>query len=83
MIRRWPSLASISKRHRPITAFGTFQGIALSLKGDTEGALTSFDKALHLSATYEPALKGEVEILFRSGDKRAVPLLERILKSEF
>jgi tetratricopeptide (TPR) repeat protein len=59
----------------------TLQGIALSLKGDTNGALTSFDKALHLSPTYEPALKGEVEILFRSGDKRAVPLLERILKA--
>ena len=59
----------------------TLQGIALSLKGDTKGALTSFDQALHLSPTYEPALKGEVEILFRSGDKRAVPLLERILKA--
>ncbi len=58
----------------------TLQGIALSLKGDTNGALTSFDKALHLSPTYAPALKGGVEILFRSGDKRAVPLLERILK---
>jgi tetratricopeptide (TPR) repeat protein len=58
----------------------TLQGIALSLKGDTSRALTSFDNALHLSPTYEPALKGEVEILFRSGDKRAVPLLERILR---
>jgi predicted Zn-dependent protease len=58
----------------------TLQGIALSLKGETSRALTSFDKALQLSPTYEPALKGEVEILFRSGDKRAVPLLERILQ---
>jgi tetratricopeptide (TPR) repeat protein len=60
----------------------TLQGIALSLKGDTGRALTSFDKALHLSPTYTPALKGEVQILFQSGDKRAIQLLERILQAD-
>lgn len=60
----------------------TIQGIALSLKGDTSQALTSFDRALRLSPVFAPALKGEVEILFRSGDRRAIPLLERILKAD-
>lgn len=60
----------------------TIQGIALSLEGETTRALASFDKALHLSPSYPPALKGEVEILFRSGDKRAIPLVERILKAD-
>jgi tetratricopeptide (TPR) repeat protein len=60
----------------------TLQGIALSLKGDTSRALTSFDKALHLSPTYTPALKGEVQILFQSGDPRAIQLLERILQAD-
>jgi tetratricopeptide (TPR) repeat protein len=60
----------------------TVQGIAFSLKGDTSRALASFDKAIHLSPAYPPALKGEVQILFQSGDKRAIPLLERILKAD-
>src|SRR6478609_4906803 len=60
----------------------TIQGIALSLKGDTTAALSSFDNALRFSPTYAPALKAEVEILFRSNDKRAIPLLERLLKAD-
>jgi tetratricopeptide (TPR) repeat protein len=60
----------------------TLEGIALSLKGDKSRALTSFDKALHLSPTYTPALKGEVQILFQSGDPRAIQLLERILQAD-
>jgi tetratricopeptide (TPR) repeat protein len=60
----------------------TVQGIAFSLKGDTDRALASFDKAIHLSPAYTPALKGEVQVLFQSGDERAIPLLERILKAD-
>ena len=60
----------------------TVQGIVYSLKGDTGQAVASFEKALHLSPSYTPALKGEIEILFRSGDKRAVPLLEKVLKTD-
>ena len=60
----------------------TLQGIALSLKGDTSRALTSFDKALSLSPTYTPAVKGEAQILFQSGDPRAIQLLERILQAD-
>lgn len=58
------------------------QGIALSLKGDTAHAVASFDKAIHLSPTYIPALKAEVQILFQSNDQRAVPLLEKLIKSD-
>ena len=60
----------------------TMQGIALSLKGDTAHAVVSFDKAIHLSPTYIPALKGEVQILFPSGDQRAIPLLEKLVKAD-
>jgi tetratricopeptide (TPR) repeat protein len=60
----------------------TIRGIALSLKGDTSRAVASFDKALSISPSYPPALKGETEILFRSADQRAIPLLEKILKTD-
>jgi len=58
------------------------QGIAQSLKGDANAALTSFDKALRLSPDYMPALKGEVQILFQSYSKRVIPLLARIIKAD-
>ena len=60
----------------------TLEGIALSLSGKTSDATTAFDKALHLSPDYMPALKGEVQLLYPGGDKRAIPLLERILKND-
>jgi len=60
----------------------TIQGIALSLKGDTNAALSSFDNALRFSPAYAPALKGEVEILFRARDERAIPLLARLLEAD-
>jgi tetratricopeptide (TPR) repeat protein len=60
----------------------TVQGIAHSLKGEMPQALASFNEALHLAPSYTPALKGEVQILFPSGDKRAIPLLNRILKAD-
>ena len=60
----------------------SLEGIILSLEGEKTGALAAFDKALRLSPTYMPALKGEVELLYESGDKRGIPLLERILKSD-
>jgi tetratricopeptide (TPR) repeat protein len=59
----------------------TLQGIALSLSGRTDEASRSFDTALSYSPDYPAALRGEVQILYQSGDKRAVPLLERILKA--
>jgi tetratricopeptide (TPR) repeat protein len=60
----------------------TLEGIILSLQDNPPDALTAFDKALALSPNYAPALRGEVELLYASGNKRAIPLLERILKSD-
>jgi len=60
----------------------TLQAIIYSVKGETPQALASYDKALALSPNYTPALRGEVQLLYQAGDKRAIPLLERILKSD-
>jgi tetratricopeptide (TPR) repeat protein len=58
----------------------TLQGIALSMKGDNPAALSAFRRALTLSPQYPAALKGEAQLLFQTGDKRAAPLLEKIIK---
>ncbi len=60
----------------------TLQGIIFSLKDNSAEALTAFDHALRISPTYMPALKGEVQLLYQAGDKRAIPLLERIVKAD-
>jgi tetratricopeptide (TPR) repeat protein len=60
----------------------TLQGIIYSIKGSNAEALTAFDKALRISPSYAPALKGEVQLLYQAKDKRAIPLLERILKAD-
>lgn len=60
----------------------TLEGIIFSLKGERTDALNAFEKALRLSPTYLPALKGEVQLLYESGEKRAIPLLDRILKAD-
>jgi tetratricopeptide (TPR) repeat protein len=43
-------------------------------------ALASYNRALHLSADYVPALEGAAEIEFATSDQRAVPLLNRLVK---
>ena len=60
----------------------TLEGIIYSLKGEKTYAIGSFDRALRISPTYRPALKGEVQLLYESGDKRAIPQLNRILKAD-
>jgi tetratricopeptide (TPR) repeat protein len=60
----------------------TLEGIIFSIKGDRSEALTAFEKALSLSPGYPAALRGEVQLLFPAGDKRAIPLLQRILKAD-
>lgn len=60
----------------------TLEGIIFSLENNRSDALAAFDKALALSPSYAPALKGEVQLLFPAADKRAIPLLERILKAD-
>ncbi len=60
----------------------TLEGIIYSLTGKNTDARSAFEKALRLSPNYMPALKGEVQLLYESGDKRGIPLLERILKAD-
>ncbi|HVT98870.1 MAG TPA: tetratricopeptide repeat protein [Acidobacteriaceae bacterium] len=60
----------------------TLQGICFALQGNDRDALAAFDHAIHIQPTYTAALRGETQILYKSGDKRAIPLLERMLKSD-
>jgi tetratricopeptide (TPR) repeat protein len=59
----------------------TLEGIVFSIQGSNQDALNAFDKALSLSPTYAAALKGKVQLLYQTNDKRAIPLLEKILKA--
>jgi tetratricopeptide (TPR) repeat protein len=60
----------------------TLEGIVLSIKGSNHEAIDAFQKALSLSPNYPAALRGEVQLLYQARDKRAIPLLERILKAD-
>src|SRR5579863_8790760 len=60
----------------------TLEGIIYSLKGSVPDAQTAFEHALRISPAYTPALKGEVQLLYPVGDKRAIPLLEKIVKAD-
>jgi tetratricopeptide (TPR) repeat protein len=60
----------------------SLQGVCYGLQGDDGEALSAFDRAVRISPDYIPALKGEVQILYKSGDQRAIPLLERIVNAE-
>lgn len=60
----------------------TLEGIVLSIEGSNSDALKAFDKALSLSPNYTAALKGEVQLLYQTRDKRAIPLLGKILKTD-
>ena len=58
----------------------TLQGIALSLAGDDQKALGAFERALKLAPDDPAAMRGTVELLYKSRDQRAVPILHRILR---
>jgi tetratricopeptide (TPR) repeat protein len=60
----------------------TLEGIIYSIWGNNSDALAAFARALRISPGYAPALKGEVQLLYPSGDKRAIPLLKEILKAD-
>ena len=60
----------------------TLQGIAYSLKGDSPAALAAFRKALALSPGYPAALRGEAQLLYQAGDKRASAVLQTIVKTD-
>jgi tetratricopeptide (TPR) repeat protein len=60
----------------------TLEGIIFSIRGSDHEALNAFDRALKLSPADRAALRGEVQIFYRTQDKRAIPLLERILRAD-
>ncbi len=60
----------------------TLEGLCHGLQNDESQALVAFGRALRISPNYTPALRGEIQILYRTGDKRAIPLLQRLLKSD-
>jgi tetratricopeptide (TPR) repeat protein len=58
----------------------TLDGLVLSLQGKIQEAIVAFDKALQISPNFSAALKGEVQLFYQTQDKRAIPLLEELVK---
>lgn len=58
----------------------TMQGVTYERQGDNEKALPSFQRALHVSPTYIPALEEAIQILYQAGDPKAIPLLKRMVR---
>jgi tetratricopeptide (TPR) repeat protein len=58
----------------------TMKGIALSRLGQDREALAAYNNALNISPDYLAALEGAAEIEYKAGNKRAAPLLLRILR---
>ena len=58
----------------------TLEGVCFALQGNDPEAVAAFDRAVQISPNYMPALKGEAQVLYKTGDKRAIPLLERMVK---
>jgi tetratricopeptide (TPR) repeat protein len=58
----------------------TLEGIALSGAGRQQEALKAYDSALAISPDYLPALEGAAELEYQAESKRAMPLLEKIVK---
>lgn len=56
------------------------QGIALSGLGRGHEALAAYNRALAISPDYLPALEGAAELEYQAESKRALPLLERVVK---
>jgi tetratricopeptide (TPR) repeat protein len=60
----------------------TLQGIIDSITGKTADASHDFETALKIAPDDPAALRGEAAILYQAQDKRAIPLLERILAQD-
>jgi tetratricopeptide (TPR) repeat protein len=60
----------------------TLEGIIYSIKGSNQDAINAFEKALEISPNDAAALRGEVQLLYQTQDKRAIPLLDKILKAD-
>jgi tetratricopeptide (TPR) repeat protein len=59
----------------------TLEGIILSLQQHPSEALAAFDHVLKVTPDDPAALRGEVRLLYATDDRRAIPLLRRILKA--
>jgi tetratricopeptide (TPR) repeat protein len=57
----------------------TLEGILFSLQKQRDSAIVAFDHALSLSPGDPAALRGEVQLLYSAHDRRAIPLLQRIV----
>lgn len=57
-----------------------FQGLALSGKGDSKGALASYERALKIAPDYLPALEGAAQLEYEAGSSNAIPLLQHVLR---
>jgi tetratricopeptide (TPR) repeat protein len=60
----------------------TLEGVCLALQGNDSQALSAFEHALRISPNYIPALRGEIQILYKTENKRAIPLLQRVLRAD-
>jgi tetratricopeptide (TPR) repeat protein len=60
----------------------TLEGVILSIKGSNQDALNAFARALEISPNDAAALRGEVQVLYQTQDKRAILLLQKILKAD-
>ena len=58
----------------------TLKAIALADLGRDREALAAYNKALQRAPDFLAALEGAAEIQYKSGDERAIPLLDHILK---
>ena len=58
----------------------TLNGLALASLGRRAEALQSFERALTIDPNYLAALEGAGQAHYEAGSRRAVPLLERILR---
>jgi tetratricopeptide (TPR) repeat protein len=58
----------------------TLQGMALASMGKRPDASQSFQRALRIDPNYMAALEGAAQLHFEAGSRRAVPLLNRILR---
>jgi len=56
------------------------QGVAYVGVGQKKEGLASFLKSLNFAPNYLPALEGAIQIEYEAGSKRAIPLLERMLR---
>jgi tetratricopeptide (TPR) repeat protein len=71
---------SVLQEHPRDYRVWTLEGMALSGKGEGPSALAAFRRALTIAPDYKPALKAEARLLFQSGEKQAVDVLQKLIR---